>query len=109
MPEAGTLEAEGFQLFQNKGCTQCHTVRMDDPSASNILPTDAFSGPDLTHFASRNVFAGAALPAAGETYQDALARWLADPPNVKPGSFMPNLGLTEQEISALIAWLESNK
>jgi cytochrome c oxidase subunit 2 len=109
MPTEGTLEADGLQVFQNRGCAQCHTVRLEDPSASNILPLDAFNGPDLTHFASRSVFAGATLPGLGETRQDALSRWLADPPNVKPGSFMPNLALTEQEITALIAWLESNK
>jgi cytochrome c oxidase subunit 2 len=109
MPAEGTLEAEGFQVFQNRGCAQCHTVRMEDPSASNIIPPGSFIGPDLTHFASRSVFAGATLPGLGETRQDALARWLADPPSVKPGSFMPNLALTEQEINALTAWLESNK
>jgi cytochrome c1 len=38
-----------------------------------------------------------------------LKRWLADPPAVKPGSFMPDLALTEQEIDALIVWLESNE
>ena len=109
MPAEGTLEAEGFQVFQNRGCAQCHTVRMEDASASNIISPGSFNGPDLTHFASRSVFAGATLPGLGETRQDALARWLADPPSVKPGSFMPNLALTEQEIDALIAWLESNK
>lgn len=109
MPAPDTPEFEGLQVFQNKGCTQCHTVRLEDPSASNILPEDVFNGPDLTHFASRSVFAGATLPALGESREQALARWLADPPNVKPGSFMPNLALTEQEINALVAWLESNE
>ena len=108
-PAPGTPEFEGFQVFQNRGCAQCHTVRFEDSNASNILPADVFNGPDLTHFADRAVFAGASLPAAGESRREALARWLADPPNVKPGSFMPDLALTEQEINALIAWLESNK
>lgn len=107
LPTEGSPGFEGFQVFGNKGCVQCHTVRFDDEEASNIIAAESFNGPDLTHFASRNVFAGAVLPEEGESHEGALKRWLADPPNVKPGSFMPNLALTEPEIDALITWLES--
>jgi len=109
LPVEGTPEWDGYQVYANKGCVQCHTVRFDDPEASNIIPIEAFNGPDLTHFASRNVFAGAILPGDGQSFDAALKEWLADPPYVKPGSFMPNLALTSQEIDSLIAWLESNK
>ena len=109
LPVEGMPEYDGFQVFTNKGCIQCHTVRFDDDSASNIIQREDFNGPDLTHFASRTVFAGASLPEEGESYDAALKKWLADPPNVKPGSFMPNLALTEQEIDDLIVWLGSNK
>lgn len=109
LPVEGDPGYDGYQVYVNKGCVQCHTVRFDDPEASNIIAADAFNGPDLTHFASRNVFAGATLPGEGQTYDAALTEWLADPPNVKPGSFMPNLALTSQEIDALIVWLEGNK
>ena len=109
LPVEGDPGYDGYQVFVNKGCVQCHTVRFDDPDASNIIARDAFNGPDLTHFASRNVFAGATLPGVGQPYDAALTEWLADPPYVKPGSFMPNLGLTSQEIDALIIWLEGNK
>lgn len=109
LPEEGSPGWDGFQVFQNKGCGQCHTVRFDDESASNIVEAELFNGPDLTHFASRSTFAGAILPEEGESYQAALKRWLADPPNVKPGSFMPDLALTEQEIDDLIVWLEGNE
>lgn len=109
LPSEGTPEWDGYQVFLAKGCTQCHSVRFDDDSASNVIPADAFNGPELTHFASRGVFAGAVLPEADETRSAALKRWLADPPTVKPGSFMPDLALTEVEIDALIVWLESNE
>ena len=42
-------------------------------------------------------------------WEAGLATWLADPPTVKPGSFMPNLGLTAEEIDALVAYLGSLK
>lgn len=109
LPVEGTPEFEGWTVFQNKGCIQCHTVVVDDAGASNIVAEGAFQGPNLTHFASRDVFAGALLPEDGESHDEALKRWLSNPPEVKPGSFMPNLALTEQEIEALITWLGSNK
>jgi cytochrome c oxidase subunit 2 len=108
-PQEGDPGYDGAQVFLSKGCTQCHTVRSDDEGAPTPVPFDQFHGPELTHFASRNVFAGATLPEEGETHDQALKRWLADPPNVKPGSFMPNLALTEEEIDSLIVWLDSNK
>ena len=107
LPEEGTPEYDGYQVYLNKQCILCHTVRFEDDTASNIVPVEAFNGPELTHFASRNVFAGAVLPEEGQTWADALKQWLADPPSTKPGSFMPDLALTEQEIDALIVWLES--
>lgn len=109
LPVQGDPGYEGYEVFLNRRCVQCHTMRFDDAEASVLIPPEGFSGPELTHFASRNVFAGATLPGEGEAREDALKRWLADPPAVKPGSFMPDLGLTEAEIDALIVWLESNE
>jgi cytochrome c oxidase subunit 2 len=105
-PVEGGLGFEGFQVFEAKGCTQCHSVRLEDEV---LGPTEraSFNGPDLTHFASRAVFAGAVLPAEGQTRDEALKDWLADPPYIKPGSFMPDLALTEAEIDALIVWLDT--
>jgi cytochrome c oxidase subunit 2 len=109
LPEEGTPEYDGYQVYLNKQCFQCHTVRFEDETASNIVPPEAFNGPELTHFASRNTFAGATLPEADQSRADALKQWLSDPPSTKPGSFMPDLALTEQEIDQLIVWLESNE
>ena len=108
LPEEGSQAAAGLAAFQAKGCTQCHTVDYGkDSTATNIIAAESFNGPNLTHFASRDVFAGAYLPYEGLSRQDALKEWLANPPKTKPGSFMPNLGLTAQEIDDLIAWLET--
>lgn len=108
-PQEGEPGYEGAQVFLAKGCTQCHTVRSDGEGAPAPVPIDQFGGPELTHFASRHVFAGATLPEEGESHDEALKRWLADPPSVKPGSYMPNLALTEEEIDSLIVWLDSNE
>jgi cytochrome c2 len=40
---------------------------------------------------------------------DNLRMWLHDPPKVKPGSKMPNLGLSSAEITKLVAYLQTLK
>lgn len=109
-PAEGTPEWDGLQVFLGRGCTSCHVlggVNEPDPDTLTVV------APNLTHFASRHVFAGATLPAgldpSQEDYEAALGEWLADPPTVKPGSYMPNLGLTADEIDALVAYLGSLK
>lgn len=109
-PAPDSEAAEGLSLFQSKGCTACHAVDYGPDSENTVaIEEAAFNGPDLTHFASRSVFAGAYLPADGQTYNESLADWLANPPDLKPGSFMPNLGLTATEIDSIITWLETLK
>lgn len=111
VPAEGTPAAAGWEIYQAQ-CTACHSVSYLDTDGASLRlgPTgDAFNGPDLTHFASRNVFAGAAWPDGDLSYDEALTLWLADPPAAKPGSYMPNLGLTQSEIDSLKAWLETMK
>jgi cytochrome c oxidase subunit 2 len=60
-------------------------------------------GPNLTHFHSRTVFAGSIF----DNTDPNLRAWLADPPAQKPGSVMPNLNLSEDEITKLIAYLDT--
>jgi cytochrome c oxidase subunit II len=99
-PEEGSPAARGREVFLGQACIGCHNI-------SDVNPLDTATveiyGPDLTHFASRNVFAGATLDNTPEN----LAVWLANPPGVKPGSFMPNLGLSQGDIDDLIAYMES--
>ncbi len=89
--------AEGAQLFQTRGCAACHTI--------NGTPAQGQVGPNLTHVASRGVIAGSVL----ENNADSLRTWLKDPPAVKPGSVMPNLGLNDHELDVLVAYLQSLK
>jgi cytochrome c oxidase subunit 2 len=82
-------------------CTGCHAIAgLEDPNGNPLV---ANGGPNLTHFASRDCFAGCMMPTTDEN----LRRWLEDPPAVKAGSWMPDYGLSEQEIDQLIAFLDS--
>jgi cytochrome c oxidase subunit II len=97
-PAAATGDAaKGAQVFQSSACVGCHTVA-GTPAVGKI-------GPNLTHVGSRLTLAGAIL----DNKPDQLAMWLHDPPAVKPGSLMPNLHLTDDQVSSLTVYLESLK
>jgi cytochrome c oxidase subunit 2 len=101
-PDASNSDAvAGKELITTKGCGGCHTISGYEGIAGTV-------GPDLTHFASRRRFAGATF----DVKERNLRKWLRDPPAMKPmdpenGMGMPNLGLTEDEITKLIAYLET--
>ena len=98
-PVEGTLAAEGEQVYLNAGCTQCHVIDgVWDVQGDRIAP-------NLTHVASRHVLGGASF---GNNPED-LSKWLANPSAIKPGTFMPNLELNEDEIVALIEYLGTLK
>ena len=90
--ETASEAAKGHTLFLQKGCSGCHAV--------NEVSRGAV-GPNLTYFNSRATFAGAIF----ENNDENLRAWLRDPPAEKPGSLMPKLGLSEGEITSLIAYL----
>jgi cytochrome c oxidase subunit 2 len=94
VPPDGSPAAAGKDLFRMGTCVGCHTVR--GVSEGGI-------GPDLTHFASRRTIAGGILPNTAEH----LARWLEDPPALKPGSLMRDQDLSGPEVAALVAYLRS--
>ena len=94
-PPPGSDADQGMQLITSKGCIACHTI--NGTSAQGTI------GPNLTHLASRTTIAGSTLPNTTE----GLHTWLQNPPAVKPGSLMPNLNLSDDEIRLLTAYLQS--
>lgn len=92
-PPSGTLEQQGSALFLQRGCVQCHAVA--GTVAQGVI------APDLTNFGQRITLAGGTVANNPEN----LAAWLRDPQAVKPGNHMPNLQLSEEDISALVAYL----
>ena len=85
-------------------CVQCHSIQ--GPTAGGDPAAGGLGGPNLTHFASRDCFAGCMFETR-DTEQ--LAAWLRSPPAEKPGSFMTDYGLTEAQIDDLVAYLEQLK
>lgn len=100
--EPGGAAAEGARVFFETGCTVCHTVDGLLDQRGEPVPGNN-SGPNLSHFASRDCFAGCIFDVTDEN----LREWLDDPPARKPGSWMPDYGLTEEQIDQLIAFLNA--
>jgi cytochrome c oxidase subunit 2 len=68
---------------------------------------NGITGPDLTHFASRDWFAGAIF----ERNEETLTAWVSNAPEEKPGSLMPagigEMGLSAEDVEAIVAYLQS--
>ena len=75
-------------------CAACHTIR--GTGAAGVI------GPDLTHVGSRGLIASGIV----DNDAEGLAEWLTNPPEVKPGSKMPNLNLSGDQIEQLVAYLQ---
>ncbi|HEY7681386.1 MAG TPA: cytochrome c oxidase subunit II [Gemmatimonadales bacterium] len=92
---ADPLVRQGQTLFTAKGCGGCHSM----------YPALPLVGPNLHHVGSRSFVAAGTLQNTDEN----LAKWLRDPQAWKRGVLMPNLGLKDDEIQALVAYLRANQ
>lgn len=95
-------DSAGFKAFQGATCVACHAV--DGTSAQ------AKVGPNLTHVGTRKRIAAGLL----ENNEANLRLWLKDPAAIKPGEGrngvgMPNLNLTDEQITTLVSYLQSLK
>ncbi len=134
--EAASGDAVAGETLFTSTCTSCHQVRglNDDYTGAATVSGTA---PELTHLMTRSTFAGSLFRLYAEaddddlnTFYDHLAEegtfnrvqleaWLRDPPGEKPmyadtatlnGALprgMPNLGLTEEQIDQLVAYLQT--
>jgi cytochrome c oxidase subunit 2 len=85
----------GRELFLSGSCTMCHAVSGTEASGRR--------GPDLTHVGNRRRIAAGALPNTPE----AMAQWISDPQQVKPGVNMPANRYSQDDLLALVAFLGS--
>ena len=83
----------GRALFANAGCGGCHQL-------NGVPQAHGQVGPDLDGVAARAVIAGRLA-----NNPDNLARWIADPQAVSPGTAMPRLGLTPRQARDIAAFL----
>jgi cytochrome c oxidase subunit 2 len=86
---------EGRRTFESTACVNCHTV-------SGTAANGKF-GPDLTHLMSRDTI-GAGIVANTPAN---LRRWIQDPSAFKPGCLMPAMGLSDSQLDAVTAYMET--
>jgi cytochrome c oxidase subunit 2 len=91
-PPSAVGAAKGAEVFRGKNCVNCHSIAG--------LMTKGHVAPDLTHVASRETLAAGTLANTPEN----LSRWLKDPQAVKDCN-MPDLGLSDDQIRYLVAYL----
>jgi cytochrome c oxidase subunit 2 len=87
--------SEGRRIFERTACVNCHAV-------AGTAAMGRF-GPDLTHLMSRETIASGVAPNTPEN----LRRWIQDPSVIKPGSKMPAMGLSDLELNAVTAYMET--
>lgn len=85
----------GPAIFMREKCGDCHSI--SGTAAKGTI------GPDLTHVGSRLTL-GAGRMDNNETN---MARFIANPVSIKPGSHMPGYpGLSDEDLSTVATWLK---
>ena len=83
----------GRDVFLTTSCVNCHRV-------AGTVAGGVF-GPDLTRLMTRETIAAGAAPNTPEK----LRAWVRDPQTIKPGCLMPNMQLSEDEVTKIVAYL----
>ncbi|WP_229518587.1 cytochrome c family protein [Massilia sp. PAMC28688] len=94
-PVEGGNATLGKRLVEQYQCTSCHAIPGAAGASSNV-------GPPLEGFGKRSYIAGR-IPNLAPN----LVQWLVNPPAMKPGTMMPNLGVSEAEARHMAAYLYS--
>lgn len=93
---ANPQQARGMSVVEYR-CGLCHRVRG--------TKAGALTAPDLTHLMSRRTLAAGTL----ENNPGVLAAWIQRSEEMKPGTLMPNQGLTSEQLADTLAYLETLK
>ncbi|HEY3053574.1 MAG TPA: cytochrome c [Thermoanaerobaculia bacterium] len=82
----------GRAVFSRYGCSSCHVI--------SGVPTTGFVGPSLDRIGVRLYIAGH-IPNVPQN----MVQWLRVPQQMKPGTAMPNLNVTERDARDMAAYL----
>jgi cytochrome c oxidase subunit 2 len=100
-PSAEPTDAKaqrGKHVFQASSCAMCHAI-------AGAEFAGAQRAPDLTHVASRQTLASGTL----RNTREEMAAWIRDPQRFKPGTAMPATPLSQEDLEAVVAYLEGLK
>src|SRR5882762_8172978 len=91
--DAGVIA--GRRVFERNACMNCHAVAG--------TAADGRFVPDLTHLMSRATIAAG----AAKNTHDNLRLWIQDPSAIKPGSLMPAMQLSDDDLDAVVSYMET--
>jgi cytochrome c2 len=94
---AGGKPKEAPKAMHSYGCGSCHTIPGVRGAHSKV-------GPPLAGFAHRKYIAGR-VPNEPEE----LVRWIIHPQGVKPGTAMPDMGVSGEDARHIAAYLYTLK
>lgn len=95
VPATSDAEHAGRGVFFREKCGDCHKIAGTEAKGT--------AGPDLSHVGSRLTLGAGRM----ENSETNMARFIADPVSIKPGSHMPGYpGLSEDELSDVANWLK---
>lgn len=97
VPPSTDSQKRGQQVFLSSTCVMCHAIGGTTAGAN--------FGPNLTHVGSRNTIAGATIANTREH----LMAWVANSQAFKPGNKMPANNLSDQDLQAVVDYLQSLK
>jgi len=96
-PAAAALIDRGKMVIQSRACIDCHT----------FFGNGAYYAPDLTKAWLDPDWEGWQAVTGAETREGAMVKFLMDPEQYRTWTRgMPNLGVTEEEALALVAYLK---
>lgn len=98
-PAHDAVAARGAVVYQDAGCHLCHAV------AGRFDPPVANAGPDLTRFGSRRTIGSVTMANTDHNLRD----WIDNPHRRKPGVRMPASLLTDDDLTALVAYLRAQR
>jgi cytochrome c oxidase subunit II len=87
--------SRGQHIFETTACINCHAVAG--------TAADGRFGPNLTHLMSRETIASG----AAENTPKNLRLWIQNPDAIKPGSRMPAMQLSDEDLDAVAAYLRT--
>ena len=89
------LPSEGPLMLRQYACVGCHLI-------PGVTGSDTHVGPPLSGLADRATLAGR-LP----NTTDNLVRWIREPQAVKPGTAMPDMGVSEAHAREMAGYLRT--
>ena len=96
----GGIAEQGPALMKEYGCITCHVI-------PGVGAANGAVGPPLTNFGDRTFIAGRL-----RNEPENLVLWIMHPQRVRPGTAMPELGVTDsaaRHIAAYLYTLSSNR